>query len=244
MPSPLANCSRARPVVKRAPELTWPVSAATLWASMVNHRTLLRLGPALLLLVTACGSRPSVADRPQPEARPGPPVQESTPAPESTAAKEPEPPPVRPETAPRREPARPELPQAIVRTFPDAWTVTRRTDPFPIEVVLDRKQAVLGYSVYSDSAGTTAVGYAGPVPIQLLLDARARPRRIYLLDNQETPAYLELVVRQGLLERLLDYDPARPDSIDAVTLATSSSRAIIAAVTRTADRVAREITGR
>ncbi len=80
--------------------------------------------------------------------------------------------------------------------------------------------------------------------MQVLLDAQARPRRIYLLDNQETPAYLELVVRQGLLERLLDYDPARPDSIDAVTLATKSSSAIIAGVTKTADRVAREVAGR
>ncbi len=208
----------------------------------MNRQTIPGLGLGLWLLVAACGSRPSVAERPQQATRPDLPVQESTP--DLTAAKEPEPLPAGLKTATRREPARHELPEAIVKTFPDAWSVVRRTDPFPIEVVLDRKQAVLGYSVYSDSAGTTAVGYAGPVPVQLHLDAQGCPRRIYLLDNQETPAYLELVVRQGLLERLLGYDPARPDSIDAVTLATTSSKAIISTVTRTADRVEREVIGR
>jgi uncharacterized protein with FMN-binding domain len=108
---------------------------------------------------------------------------------------------------------------------------------------MDRKQTVLGYSVCSDSAGTTTQGYAGPVPVMVLLDAEACPRRIYILDSRETPAYLEIVVGSGLLDRLLKFDPAQPESVDAVTLATSSSRAIIAAVTRTAERVMREIVG-
>jgi hypothetical protein len=69
-------------------------------------------------------------------------------------------------------------------------------------------------------------------------DRQARPLRIYLLDNAETPGYIDIMLRGGLLDRLLRYDPARPDSVDAVTLATSSSHAVIAAVTGAADRLA------
>jgi uncharacterized protein with FMN-binding domain len=82
------------------------------------------------------------------------------------------------------------------------------------------------------------------VPVQVFLDARAKPLRIYVLDNSETPAYLDIAIGGGLLERLLAYDPARPDSIDAVTLATSSSKAIIGGVTGLAARVSAEIVAR
>jgi len=99
---------------------------------------------------------------------------------------------------------------------------------------------VLGFEVFSDSAGVTGEGYGGVVPVQVLFDARGKPVRIYVLDNSETPAYLDLALKGGLLERLLAYDPALPESIDAVTLATSSSGAIIAGVTGLAKRVADE----
>jgi uncharacterized protein with FMN-binding domain len=111
-------------------------------------------------------------------------------------------------------------------------------------VICDSSGTLLGYEVFSDSAGVTGRGYAGNVPVQVYLDERARPVRIYVLDNCETPAYLEVVYNGGLLERLLAYDPAKPESVDAVTLATSSSHAIIAGVTALARRVAEEIAGR
>ncbi|MCX6841411.1 MAG: FMN-binding protein, partial [candidate division WOR-3 bacterium] len=113
--------------------------------------------------------------------------------------------------------------------------------PFPHRVVRDSSGRVLGYEVFSDSAGVTSMGYSGMVPVQVLLDAQAKPVRIYVLDNSESPAYLDIVLGGGLLGRLLAYDPARPESIDAVTLATSSSKAIIAGVTGLAARVSAEI---
>jgi len=90
---------------------------------------------------------------------------------------------------------------------------------------------VLGYEAFSDSAGVTAKGYGGAVPVQVFFDSHGRPLRIYVLDNGETPGYLDIVYRGGLLEKLLAFDPAKPDSVDAVTLATTSSHAIIAGVT-------------
>jgi uncharacterized protein with FMN-binding domain len=78
----------------------------------------------------------------------------------------------------------------------------------------------------------------------VFFDSRGRPVRIYILDNCETPAYLDLVLHSGLLDTLLVCDPAEPESVDAVTLATSSSRAIISGVTGLTVRVEDEVVAR
>lgn len=141
-------------------------------------------------------------------------------------------------------PKRDTLPDVVRRTFPTAGSARSVSEPFPHRVISDGSGRVLGYEVFSDSAGVTGMGYMGMVPVQVFLDAQAKPLRIYVLDNCETPAYLDIAFSGGLLERLLAYDPARPRSVDAVTLATSSSRAIIAGVTGLAARVAAEIAAR
>jgi uncharacterized protein with FMN-binding domain len=138
-------------------------------------------------------------------------------------------------------PARDTVPSIVAKAFPEAVSVRHLSRPFPHRVIRDSAARVLGYEVFSDSAGVTARGYTGMVPVQVFFDARARPLRIYVLDNCETPAYLDIVYRAGLLDKLLAYDPAKPDSVDAVTLATSSSRAIIAGVTGLAARVSAEL---
>jgi uncharacterized protein with FMN-binding domain len=131
-----------------------------------------------------------------------------------------------------------------MKTYPTAGSARSVSKPFPHRVISDSSGRVLGYEVFSDSAGVTGRGYIGMVPVQVFLDARAKPVRIYVLDNSETPAYLDIAFSGGLLERLLAYDPDRPDSVDAVTLATSSSKAIIAGVTGLAARVSAEIAAR
>jgi hypothetical protein len=129
----------------------------------------------------------------------------------------------------------------VTKAFPEAVSVQHFSRPFPHRVIRGHAGQVLGYEAFSDSAGVTAKGYAGTVPVQVFFDARGKPVRIYLLDNCETPAYLDLVYHGGLLERLLAFDPAKPESVDAVTLATASSHAIIAGVTGLAARVSAEL---
>ncbi len=188
-----------------------------------------RLAAVLWFVVCACGSRPE--PKPDPGSVPvvRPETMASTPAavsqPESAAAR----------------PGADSLPDAVKRTFPPAVTVTSVAGPFPHRVIRDNCDRVIGYEVFSDSTGTTARGYAGMVPVQVFLDAQARPVRIYILDNSETQAYVDIACKDGLLERLLAYDPAKPESVDAVTLATSSSHAIIQGVTGLADRLAKEV---
>lgn len=195
----------------------------------------------MLLALGACGSKSS--SRPETKRAVAP---ETETAVTAVLPVTPEP---RADSTPTRAPAdeppiapRPEaLPDVIRKTFPGSASVRSESTRFPHRVVRDSAGRVLGYEVFSDSAGVTARGYAGMVPLQVFFDAQGKPVRIYVLENWESPAYLDLVHRAGLFERLLAFDPARPDSVDAVTLATSSSRAIIAGVTGLAARVSAEL---
>ena len=138
-------------------------------------------------------------------------------------------------------PAKPDLPADVLHTYPSAARADSAVQPFARVVVRTAGGSILGYIVDTDAAGTTARGFGGPVPLRIYFDAGGRPERIYILDNTETPAYLEIVTNGGLLDRLLLYDPAQPESIAAVTLATTSSHAIIQGVTAAAGRVAAEL---
>lgn len=133
------------------------------------------------------------------------------------------------------------VPAVVSKAFPAARSVRSVSEPFPHRVIRDSAGTAIGYEVFSDSAGVTGRGYAGMVPLQVFFDSLGRAVRIYILDNCETPAYMDLVLRAGLLDSLLAYDPAKAEGVDAVTLATSSSHAIISGVTGLAARVATEI---
>ncbi len=116
-------------------------------------------------------------------------------------------------------------------------------EPFPHLTIHGPDDLLLGYQVDSDHAGATAEGYSGPVPVRVWLDTTGSLLGLNLRENKETPAYLGLVTESDLFERLLGCEPGRTDSIDAVTLATVSSIAIIKGVTGTIDRVAVELIG-
>ncbi|HTW91818.1 MAG TPA: FMN-binding protein [bacterium] len=201
-------------------------------------RGLASVAAALLCFaVTGCGSRQAPKSVPvqNPVSQPAPvapPVASPTVAatPPTIPAKSALAPPV-PET----------VPTIVRKAFPAAASARRSPRPFPHQVIRDSAGQILGYEAFSDSAGVTAKGYEGAVPVQVFFDPHGKPVRIYILNNQESPAYIDLVSRGGLLEKLLAFDPAQPESVDAVTMATFSSRAIIAGVTDLAKLVASEI---
>ena len=194
---------------------------------------------ALCLVLGACGGKPVPKQEHGRAPLPGPDttssvVQTPVTPPTVESAKTP--------TAGARSVPKPDtLPDMVRKTFPSAGSVRSVSQPFPHRVIADSSGQVLGYEVFSDSAGVTGKGYAGMVPVQVFLNAQAKPVRIYVLDNSETPGYLAIALGGGLLQRLLAYNPSKPDSVDAVTLATCSSRAIIAGVTGLAARVSAEI---
>jgi|GEM_PF-1059624 len=184
------------------------------------------------LALLGCGTRPSPAAPVAGRDSTAPATGQTLPVPVSGTGVQ---------TASTAAPAGESVPAIISRAFPAARSVRIVSKPFPHRVIRDSAGAILGYEACSDSAGVTARGYAGMVPLRVFFDARARPVRIYVLDNCETPAYMDLVLHVGLLDSLLAYDPAKPESVDAVTLATSSSHAIISGVTGLAARVLAEL---
>jgi hypothetical protein len=79
------------------------------------------------------------------------------------------------------------------------------------------------------------MGFVGPVPIRVFCDTLGLLVGADLLDNIETPAYFQLVESSDLLDRLLKYRAGAKTEIDAVTLATHSSMAIVQGVVNTVD---------
>lgn len=71
-------------------------------------------------------------------------------------------------------------------------------------------------------------GYNGNIPLVILLSPDGKVQKIHLLDNTETPSFLNRVVEKGFLENWtgLSVDEAKAKQVDAVTGATYSSSAI------------------
>lgn len=76
-------------------------------------------------------------------------------------------------------------------------------------------------------------GYNGPVPLEIRLDPSGKVASIAVLDNSESPKFLQHVLDGGLLEQWIGRNAgqilAAPD-VDAVSGATYTSKAIIANV--------------
>lgn len=99
-------------------------------------------------------------------------------------------------------------------------------------VVYDAKKNVLGYAVYSKPASNGIKGYAGETPVMVALNADEKVISVTLLNNQETPSYLQRVVQSGLMKSWngLKVKKARKKNVDTVSGATYSSSSIIKSV--------------
>lgn len=84
---------------------------------------------------------------------------------------------------------------------------------------------VLQSSPYTDKV----IGFAGPTPLEITLDASGRISNVKLLPNKDTPQYLQIAIDGGLLKAWngLTTKEALAKQVDAVTGATFSSRGII-----------------
>ncbi len=118
------------------------------------------------------------------------------------------------------------LPAEIVKAFPDAKSIKKETK---WTVVFDAKKTVLGYAVYSKPASDGIKGFNGETPLMVALTAKQKVQCVVLLDNNETPGYLQRVVDAGLLKQWdgLNVKKARKKKVDAVSGATFSSTSII-----------------
>lgn len=211
----LAGCPRSKPVASDDPSVVADSTAAAV-VSTLDPDTAREISPPEIP-----PNRIPDESRPRDTAR----ARDSAPA---------SPPPApRPESVPGR----------IARRFPAATGFVTLTEPFSHGRVLDR-HGVIGYEVDTDEAGTTQDGYAGPIPMIIWFDAQGRVTEVKILGNDETPGYLQIIFNSGLLDSLKGYSAAAPESVDVITLATKSAKAMIDATRLTADIVDRELVPR
>ncbi|MFO7650107.1 MAG: FMN-binding protein [bacterium] len=162
------------------------------------------------------------------------PDKDTTPPPRTTRAM-----PEQDSTAPPP-PVADSVPARIKRRFPEATAFAARAEPFTHGTVTG-PDGIIGYEVDSDEAGTTQDGFGGPVPLLVWFDGRGRVTEVKVMGNDETPSYLDIIFKSGLLDSLKGYSAAEPKNVDAITLATRSSRSIIDGARLTAERVCREL---
>ncbi len=125
--------------------------------------------------------------------------------------------------------------ERIAELFPGFEYTSELSDPFPHLAIYDSTGVLLGYQLDSDLAGTTAAGFIGPVPVRVFCDTLGLLVGVDLLDNIETPCYFRMVESSDLLDRLLKYRAGTKTEIDAVTLATHTSLAVVQGVVNTVD---------
>ena len=80
---------------------------------------------------------------------------------------------------------------AIKSAFP---TMQRTNKTARWTEVFDAQGTLLGYAVSSKPASDGIKGYAGETPLMVALNAKQRIQKVVLLDNMETPNFLQRVI--------------------------------------------------
>jgi Na+-translocating ferredoxin:NAD+ oxidoreductase RnfG subunit len=111
------------------------------------------------------------------------------------------------------------FPQAVSwNTVDTAWTE-----------VYDRKNKKAGFILYTAPYSNTVYGFGGNTPLIIALNEKQQIIGTKLLENNETPSYVDYVTEEGLFERWngLTIDAALNKEVDAISGATYTSKAVI-----------------
>ncbi|MBQ6725957.1 MAG: FMN-binding protein [Bacteroidales bacterium] len=117
------------------------------------------------------------------------------------------------------------VPQPVVEMFPAAATVD---DLGALTAVKDNAGAILGYYAYSKPASDSIQGFNGETPLLVVFDKEKKVQKVVLLDNNETPGFVNRVVEGGLFDAWngLTIDQALETEVDAVSGATFTSNGV------------------
>lgn len=117
------------------------------------------------------------------------------------------------------------VPQPVVEVFPAAATVD---DLGALTAVMDNAGAILGYYAYSKPASDSIQGFNGETPLLVVFDKEKKIQKVLLLDNNETPGFVNRVVEGGLFDAWngLTIDQALETEADAVSGATFTSNGV------------------
>lgn len=96
-------------------------------------------------------------------------------------------------------------------------------------IIYDRNREIIGYYLDSTPYGQSITGYAGPIPCLIIMDKNHQILGISLLDNLETPNYIEYITDELFLKNWNGLTPeeAKDLNVDTISGATFSSQAII-----------------
>ena len=117
------------------------------------------------------------------------------------------------------------VPQSVAETYPSAATVD---DLGAWTAVKDNAGAILGYYAYSKPASDSIQGFNGETPLLVVFDKEKKVQKVVLLDNNETPGFVNRVVEGGLFDAWngLTIDQALETEVDAVSGATFTSNGV------------------
>lgn len=118
---------------------------------------------------------------------------------------------------------------AIVRAFPTVEYVKKAS---MWTEVYDAHRQLLGYAVYSKPSSNGIKGYAGETPVFIALDKNQVIAGVWLLENQETPKFVQRVENAGYFNNWngLTIKKALKKEVDTVSGATFTSRAVALSV--------------
>ena len=94
--------------------------------------------------------------------------------------------------------------------------------------VKNEKGKVIGTVLLSSPYSDEIMGFNGPTPLQIAMDAEGKILEVRVLANGETPNFLNRVIKAGFLDSWngLTAEEALNKEMDAVSGATYSSRGI------------------
>lgn len=121
----------------------------------------------------------------------------------------------------------PELPVSEVQPYFGDAAKTKAIDTAFYEVK-DAKGHKLGTVLFSSPYSDGVKGFNGPTPLLIALDAEGRIKTVALLENEETPRFVQRVEKGGLYDAWvgLTVDEALNKDVDAVSGATYTSNGV------------------
>lgn len=115
---------------------------------------------------------------------------------------------------------------------------------YPSYKLWDAEDSFLGYGVVAHASG-----YGGKLVVLSIIEESGRVKNVTLLENAETPLYLNKVLDSGLLDKITAKDITQGfeaqgfEDIDGVSGATVTTEAIIAAVQKGTAQIGNEQLG-
>jgi len=142
-----------------------------------------------------------------------------------------------------RKPARP-TPDELKAAFPAATSFSERDAPYHHWLAFAGGKEALGAVFLTTEVPPDVKGYVGPVPVLVGMDRNGVIARLIVLENRETPYYMRMIERSGFFKKFVGRSVGEGlESVDAVSGATITSRAIVKDVSSAASLMAKRLFG-